>query len=93
MFFSFVILGVGASGIYLIEPHLSMLKIVFECFSAYGTVGLSLGITPILTPASKMILILLMFTGRMGTITLLMVFVSRPKSRPYSYPSETIVIT
>jgi trk system potassium uptake protein TrkH len=93
MFFSFIILGVGASAIYLIEPHLSMLKIVFECFSAYGTVGLSLGITPLLTPASKMILILLMFTGRMGTITLLMVFVSRPKSRPYRYPSDTIVIT
>ncbi len=93
MFFSFVILGVGTFTIYLIEPHLSMLKIAFECFSAFGTVGLTLGITPILTPASKMILILLMFTGRMGTITLLMVFVSRPKSRPYSYPSETIVIT
>jgi hypothetical protein len=34
-----------------------------------------------------------MFFGRMGTITLLMVFVSHPKSRPYRYPSDTIVIT
>ena len=93
MFFSFIILGVGAFTIYLIEPHISMLKIAFECFSAYGTVGLSLGITPLLTTTSKMILVLLMFFGRMGTITLLMVFVSHPKSRPYRYPSDTIVIT
>jgi trk system potassium uptake protein TrkH len=93
MFFSFVILGVGAFTIYMIEPQLSMLKIVFECFSAYGTVGLSLGITPILTTTSKFLLILLMFLGRMGTITLLMVFVGHPKSRPYRYPSDTIVIT
>jgi Trk-type K+ transport system membrane component len=93
MFFSFIILCVGTFAIYRIEPHLGMLKIAFECFSAYGTVGLSLGITPILTTASKMILILLMFFGRMGTFTLLMVFVSHPKSRPFRYPSDTIVIT
>jgi Trk-type K+ transport system membrane component len=93
MFFSFIILAIGAFTIYMIEPHLSMLKIAFECFSAYGTVGLSLGITPILTTASKLILILLMFSGRMGTITLLMVFISHAKSRPYRYPSDTIIIT
>jgi Trk-type K+ transport system membrane component len=93
MFFSFVILGVGTFAIYVIEPHISMLKIAFECFSAYGTVGLSLGITPLLTTASKMILVFLMFFGRMGTFTLLMVFVSHPQSRPYRYPSDTIVIT
>jgi trk/ktr system potassium uptake protein len=93
MFFSLIILGIGAFSIYMIEPRLSMLKIAYECFSAYGTVGLSLGITPMLTTASKMILVLLMFTGRMGTFTLLMVFVSHPKSRPYQYPSDTIVIT
>jgi trk system potassium uptake protein len=93
MFFSFIILAAGTFSIYVIEPHISMLKIAFECFSAYGTVGLSLGITPLLTPESKMILVLLMFFGRMGTITLLMVFVSYPKSRPYRYPSDTIVIT
>ncbi|MBN1416425.1 MAG: hypothetical protein JW973_15080 [Bacteroidales bacterium] len=93
MFFSFIILSIGSFFIYLLEPQQSMLKIVFECFSAYGTVGLSLGITPTLTLASKMILILLMFFGRMGTITLLMVFISKPKSRPYRFPSDTIVIT
>jgi trk system potassium uptake protein TrkH len=93
MFFSFIILGIGSMIIYLIEPGQGLIKIVFECFSAYGTVGLSLGITPTLTTASKMIIILLMFLGRMGTITLLMVFISQPKSRPYRFPSDTILIT
>jgi len=93
MFFSFIILGAGSFIMYLFEPGQSMLKIVFECFSAYGTVGLSLGITPTLTSVSKMILILLMFFGRMGTITLLMVFVSHQRSHPYRFPSDTIVIT
>jgi trk system potassium uptake protein len=93
MFFSLLILGIGSFTIYIIEPHLSMLKIVFECFSAYGTVGLSLGITSELSSLSKAILILLMFLGRMGTITLLMVFIGHPKGRPYRYPSDTIVIT
>ncbi|MBN2275530.1 MAG: hypothetical protein JXR41_07485 [Bacteroidales bacterium] len=93
MFFSLIILGTGSFVIYMLEPNLSMSKIVFECFSAYGTVGLSLGITSALSWISKMVLILLMFTGRMGTITLLMVFVGHPKLRPYRYPSDNIVIT
>jgi trk system potassium uptake protein TrkH len=93
MFFSLIILSAGSFIIYLIEPNQSMLKIVFECFSAYGTVGLSLGITSFLSWISKTVLILLMFTGRMGTITLLMIFISQPKSRPYRFPSDTIVIT
>jgi trk system potassium uptake protein TrkH len=93
MFFSFIVLGIGSVIIHIIEPNISMLKVVFECFSAYGTVGLSLGITPTLASGSKLVLILLMFFGRMGTITLLMVFISQPKSRPYRFPSDTIVIT
>jgi Trk-type K+ transport system membrane component len=56
-------------------------------------VGLSLGITSALATGSKLILMLLMFFGRMGTITLLMVFMGIPKSRPYRYPSDNIVIT
>ncbi len=93
IFFSFIILGAGSMIIYLIEPAQGLLKIIFECFSAYGTVGLSLGITPSLTAVSKTVLILLMFFGRMGAITLLMVFVSHPRNRPYRFPSDNIVIT
>lgn len=52
-------------------------NVIFEIFSAFGTVGLSAGLTPHLMVGSKIILILLMFFGRLGPITLFQVFQSR----------------
>ncbi len=54
------------------NPDIEMpfLKMLFETFSAFGTVGLSMGITPHLMPASKVILSVLMFMGRLGPITI-----------------------
>ncbi len=93
MFFSLAILATGAFLVYLFEPSVNMMKILFECFSAYGTVGLSMGITAGLSWMSKLVLMFLMFFGRMGTITLLMMFIGHHRSHPYRYPSDTIVIT
>lgn len=52
------------------DIEMSFLKMLFETFSAFGTVGLSMGITPHLMPASKVILSVLMFMGRLGPITI-----------------------
>jgi len=90
---SIVILGSSSLVMYLIEPDKGALKILFECVSAFGTVGLSLGITPALTTASKVLLILLMFMGRMGILTLLFAIVRKTKTAVYRYPKENIVIT
>ncbi len=90
---SIVILGSSSLIMYLIEPQLGALKILFECVSAFGTVGLSLGITTGLTDLSKILLILLMFMGRMGILTLLFAFIKRTQSSAYRYPKENIVIT
>jgi len=90
---SIVILGCSSLIMYLIEPDKGALKILFECVSAFGTVGLSLGITPILTTASKALLIILMFMGRMGILTLLFAFIRKTKTAVYRYPKENIVIT
>ena len=49
-------------------------NIIFEVFSAFGTVGLSSGMTPFLTIGSKIVLIILMFFGRLGPITLFQLF-------------------
>ncbi len=46
------------------------LPTVFEVFSALGTVGLSLGLTPLLTPTGRIMIVLLMFIGRLGPLTL-----------------------
>ena len=93
IFFSFIVLCIGVIVIHIIEPGQSLLKVIFECVSAYGTADLSLGITPALAWGSKLVVMLLMFFGRMGPIALLMIFLSKQKSQPYRYPSDTIVIT
>lgn len=63
----------------LIEPF-SVKKIAFECVSAIATVGLGAGMTPFMTSAGKLILILLMYIGRIGPITMVMAF-SAKRSR------------
>ena len=57
---------------FYIEKSKTMMPILFEAVSAISTVGLSLGITPTVTVWSKLILILLMFIGRVGYLTLFM---------------------
>ena len=90
---SIVILGCSSLIMYLIEPDKGALNILFECVSAFGTVGLSLGITPGLTDQSKLLLILLMYAGRMGILTLLFAIFRKTKTSVYRYPKENIVIT
>jgi Trk-type K+ transport system membrane component len=97
--FSIIILSIfiicsGVFGIFLIDGKYGLLRIVFECFSAFGTVGLSINLTPLLSDASKVILILLMYMGRMGCITLLLMFArSMNRQTLYRYPKENIIIT
>ncbi|MEN2995552.1 MAG: potassium transporter TrkG [Acetomicrobium sp.] len=63
----------------LFEPF-SFDQILFEVVSALGTVGLSLGITPHLSSAGKLVLVILMFWGRVGLITFMYgVFKKREK--------------
>lgn len=90
---SILVLGCSSLIMYLIEPDKGALRILFECVSAFGTVGLSLGITPLLTDSSKILLVLLMFMGRMGILTLLFAIVRKTTTSVYRYPKENIVIT
>ncbi len=70
----------------------SMKEAMFETASAIGTVGLSLGITSTLSGASKLVLICLMFFGRVGGLTLLLAFHDHEKITPSKYPVENITI-
>ncbi len=67
------------------------LSLLFEAVSAFGTVGLSTGITPLLSVAGKLILIMTMFAGRIGMLTLL-VAIARRKVESVRYPQEEILI-
>ena len=91
---SIFIIFLGAFAIYIFDGKVGMLKIIFECFSAFGTVGLTLDLTPHLSYPSKSILILLMYLGRMGSITLLLSLVkSYGNSSLYRLPKENVIIT
>ena len=67
-------------------------KCLFETSSAIGTVGLTLGITPELGLFSQLILILLMFCGRVGGLTLIYAAISNTKKNISKYPLEHITV-
>ena len=58
-----------------VEPDKEPLKLIFESVSALGTVGLSLDITPFLGTGGKVIIVILMFIGRIGVLTFFLAFV------------------
>lgn len=78
--------------IMTLQPELPMGAVIFECFSAITTVGLSLGVTPELGGVSKMVLATAMFLGRVGIISVLCGFASgKPDTSPY-LPDDNIII-
>jgi Trk-type K+ transport system membrane component len=90
MMLSLLFIGVSVFLISVNDSDKGLIKIAFESFSAFSTVGLSLGITPVLSKMSKIILIVTMFVGRVGTVTLLVAFIRQSKQLYYRYPREDI---
>lgn len=74
------------------ECGVSFMEILFESVSACGTVGLSTGLTPRLTIAGRIIIMLAMFAGRIGPLTLLVALARDATSPRYDYPEEQPVI-
>jgi len=68
-----------------------LLKLLFETTSAFATVGLSTGITPELSPLGRVLIIITMFIGRLGPLT--MVFtLANPRKKPFRFTAERIMI-
>lgn len=89
---SLIIIGTGIVLIAIFDPEKGLLNIAFESFSAYSTVGLSLGITGSLSSASKIIIILIMFVGRVSMLSIIVALFKKIKHKNYRYPSEEITI-
>jgi potassium uptake TrkH family protein len=70
----------------------SLTSIIFEVTSAFGTVGLSMGITPDLSAVSQIVLMIIMFIGRIGILTFLFTFKNEKKSGEFHYPTERVII-
>lgn len=97
---SFVVFSVGTllsvSAILLLDlieqQNFSLSAVIFEVSSAFGTCGLSMGITSDLSNLGKMVVMLLMFIGRIGILSLLFIFRTNNKKESYHYPKEDLII-
>lgn len=90
---SLIVVSVGVLVMMRLEPDKSFLALLFEVTSAFGTVGLSLGITPFLTVLGKITIILMMFVGRVGPLTLVLAVGSRAVlPNKVEYPEGKVLI-
>jgi trk system potassium uptake protein TrkH len=90
--FSATYILVGTFFLAIFEPKIAIIDLVFEQVSAFCTVGLSRGITPDLSTASKIVLVISMYIGRVGTLTLAFALASRVDSTNYRYPKAHILV-
>ena len=92
IFFMYVVLSVGGAVILSYIEGLPVLTCLFETTSAVATVGLSLGVTPTLHTASKWIIIVLMYVGRVGGLTLIYAVLSGAKRQIGKLPMDHITV-
>lgn len=94
---SLVIAALGAIGtatflLTWFEPERPAVELLFEAASAFGTVGVSTGLTPDLSTPSRVVIMLLMFVGRVGPITFGTAVLLRPQQQRYGYATEGLII-
>ncbi|WP_406676578.1 TrkH family potassium uptake protein [Moorella sp. ACPs] len=88
-----LLLVVTVTGILLITEQAEMQMVLFEVTSAFGTVGLSMGLTPKLTVTGKLLITATMFTGRVGPLTLAFAIAQRLGRQGIKhYPEERIIV-
>lgn len=86
------ILVFGATFLLSLTEHNTLLENLFEVCSAFGTTGLSLGITSDLTVFGKCIIMVVMFIGRIGIPSFLYLIGRRESEANYHYPKERVII-
>ena len=74
------------------EPNLPFIALFFEAVSAYATVGISMGITGILSLPSKLLVILTMYAGRVGILLLISALISESKPSSIRYPEDDLLV-
>lgn len=83
---------VATMALLISEPHATAVEILFEITSAFGTCGMSLGITDDLSDFGKVIIMLLMFIGRVGLISFLFTIGGKTDPTKYHFPKERVII-
>ena len=89
---SLVFLGLAISVVASLEKDKGLLPVAFECFSAFGTVGLSMNLTAQLGDAARIALVVVMFVGRVSALTLIIGLLRQVRVNNYRYPKEDVLI-
>lgn len=90
---SLIVVSVGMLVMVRVEPDKSFLSLLFEVVSGFGTVGLSLGITPFLTSIGKLCILSMMYLGRVGPLTLILAVGNRTVLKnEIEYPEGKVLI-
>ncbi|MDD6181713.1 MAG: potassium transporter TrkG [Desulfovibrionaceae bacterium] len=92
IFMFYLLLFLLGGGLISVLDDLPLMTAFFEAASAIGTVGLSLGATPELSEISRGILILLMYFGRVGSLTVVFAVASGIRQDSFRYPSEDVAV-
>jgi len=92
MITSTLVMLIEKNGALAKNGFFTMEDIMFETLSAFGTVGLSTGVTPYFSTMSKYLFMATMFFGRVGTITVGLLFFSNKSRQLFRYPEENIMI-
>jgi len=74
------------------ESRVSFIALLFEAISAFGTVGLSMGVTPGLSDGGKVLIVLLMFVGRLGPLTMAVALTRRQDALRFRYAKADIMV-
>lgn len=95
---AFVIFSMGIATIIssltllcITNPSIPLNDLIFEAFSAFATVGLSTGVTPLLSVAGKLVVIVTMFIGRVGPLTIVSLWILK-KTSGVSYVEESLTL-
>jgi trk system potassium uptake protein TrkH len=89
---SALLLTVTTIAITAAEPDKAFEKLLFEQVSAFGTVGLSAGVTAALSVPGKLLIVLLMFAGRVGPMTLMFSLIGEGRPAHYKFPASHIMV-
>ncbi len=95
IFLPLMVIGAVGTATFLLtwfDPNLPAVDLLFEAASAFGTVGMSTGLTPELSAPSRVLIIVLMFVGRVGPITFGTAVLLRPQQQRYGYASEGLTV-
>lgn len=87
-----LLVGAAITLLLITEPQLPFERTAFEAVSAFGTVGLSAGVTNLLSDTGRVIIILLMYLGRIGPLTLATALMRNPHESEIAYPHEEVLV-